>query len=332
MDLSTTYMGMKLRNPLVVSACPLSREVANVKQIEDAGAGGVVLFSLFEEEIRHEALELDHYLSYGTHSFAEALDYFPEHEQYDVGPDSYLEHIRKLKDAVDIPIIASLNGATMGGWVEHGQKIEQAGADALELNIYHIATETSVSGLEIEQLHLDILGEVKKHVDLPVAVKLSPFFSSMAHMARQLDWAGASALVLFNRFYQPDIDLDALEVVPNVLLSTPQALRLPLRWIAILHGQIQADLAATSGIHSAEDVLKLLMAGANVTMMASALLARGVDHLREVLQGLQEWMGAHEYESVEQMQGSMSHSSYANPTAFERANYIKALSTFTEYR
>lgn len=237
MDLSTNYMGMKLSNPLVVAACPLSRQVANIKKMEDAGAAAVVLFSLFEEEIRHEALELDHYLNYGTNSFAEALDYFPEHEQYAIGPESYLEHIRQAKEAVDMPIIGSINGTTMGGWVEYGKKIEEAGADALELNVYHISTETSVSGLEIEQLHLDILSEVKKHVDIPVAVKLSPYFSSMAHMARQLDWAGANALVLFNRFYQPDIDLDALEVIPNVLLSTPQAMRVPLRWIAILHGR-----------------------------------------------------------------------------------------------
>ena len=328
MDLSTTYMGMKLRNPLVVSASPLSRDVANVKQMEDAGAAAVVMFSLFEEEIRHEALELDHYLSYGTHSFSEALDYFPEYEQYNIGPESYLEQIGKLKEAVEIPIIASLNGTTMEGWVKYAKKIEEAGADALELNVYLISTETGVSGVEIEQLHLDILGEVKKHVNLPVAVKLSPFFSSMAHMAKQLDWAGANALVLFNRFYQPDIDLENLEVTPNVLLSTPQALRLPLRWIAILHGQIRGDLAASGGIHSAADVLKMLMVGANVTMLASVLLQRGIDQMREVLQGIQQWMEEHEYESVKQMQGSMSHSSCANPTAFERANYIKALHTF----
>ena len=328
MDLSTNYMGMKLSNPLVVAACPLSRQVENIKKMEDAGAAAVVLFSLFEEEIRHEALELDHYLNYGTNSFAEALDYFPEHEQYAIGPESYLEHIRQAKEAVDIPIIGSINGSTMGGWVEYGKKIEDAGADALELNVYHISTETSVSGLEIEQLHLDILSEVKKHVNIPVAVKLSPYFSSMAHMARQLDWAGANALVLFNRFYQPDIDLDELEVIPNVLLSTPQAMRVPLRWIAILHGQVQADLAATGGIHSAADVIKMLMVGSSVTMLASAVLTNGIDHLQTVLQGLKTWMEEREYESVEQMQGSMSHSSYANPTAFERANYIKALNTF----
>lgn len=328
MDLTTTYMGMKLRNPLVVSACPLSRDVAKVKELEDAGAGAVVMFSLFEEEIRHESLELDHYLSYGTNSFSEALDYFPEHEEYAVGPGKYLEQIRKLKEAVDIPIIASVNGTTMGGWAEYGKQIEQAGADALELNVYHISTDVGVSGLEIEQLHLDILAEVKKHVSVPVAIKLSPFFSSMASMARQLAAGGADALVLFNRFYQPDIDLNKLEVYPNVLLSTPQALRLPLRWIAILHGQVQTGLAASGGIHSHEDVLKMLLAGADVTMLASALLMRGPGHLRGVLAGMEAWLAEHEYESVEQLRGSMSHRSYANPGAFERANYIKALATF----
>ncbi len=328
MDLTTTYMGLKLRNPLVVGACPLSRDAAKVKELEDAGAAAVVMFSLFEEEIRHESLELDHYLNYGTNSFSEALDYFPEHESYAVGPGKYLEQIRKLKDSVDIPVIASLNGTTMGGWVEYGQQVEQAGADAIELNVYRLSTECGVSGSEIEQLHIDILTEVKKHVKVPVAMKLSPFFSSVAHMATQLSGAGADALVLFNRFYQPDIDLDKLEVFPNVLLSTPQALRLPLRWIAILHGQVKADLAASGGIHSHQDVLKMLLAGAQVATMASALLQRGAGHVRGVLAGMEAWLTEHEYESVAQMRGSMSHRSYANPGAFERANYIKALATF----
>jgi dihydroorotate dehydrogenase (fumarate) len=328
MDLTTTYMGLKLRNPLVVGACPLSRDAAKVKELEDAGAAAVVMFSLFEEEIRHESLELDHYLNYGTNSFSEALDYFPEHESYAVGPGKYLEQIRKLKDSVDIPIIASLNGTTMGGWVEYGQQVEQAGADAIELNVYRLSTECGVSGSEIEQLHIDILTEVKKHVKVPVAMKLSPFFSSVAHMATQLSGAGADALVLFNRFYQPDIDLEKLEVFPNVLLSTPQALRLPLRWIAILHGQVRADLAASGGIHSHQDVLKMLFAGAQVATLASALLQRGSGHIRGVLAGVEAWLTEHEYESVAQMRGSMSHRSYANPGAFERANYIKALATF----
>ncbi len=328
MDLATSYLGLKLRAPLVVSASPLSRAVDNVRKMEDAGAGAVVLFSLFEEEIRHESLELDHYLSVGTDSFAEAQDYFPEPEQYALGPDQYLEHIRRLKAAVSLPVIASLNGSTLGGWTEYGRRMEEAGADALELNLYRVSADPGVSGVDVERLHLDILAEVKKHVRIPVAVKLSPYFSSMAHMARQLDWAGANGLVLFNRFYQPDIDLERLEVTPNVVLSTPAALRLPLRWIAILYGQVQADLAATSGIHTGADAVKALLAGASVAMLCSALLQRGIEHLRTVRSELEGWAAAHEYASLDQLRGSMSQRKYGSPTAFERANYIRALNTF----
>jgi len=328
MDLTTDYLGLHLKNPLVASASPLSRQVDRVRELEDAGIGAVVMFSLFEEEIRHESLALHHYLEHGTRSFAEALDYFPDHEDYDVGPDAYLEHLRQLKEAVAIPIIGSLNGTSMGGWIEYASRIEEAGADALELNIYYIPTEITTTSQDVEQLYLDILREVKRHVNIPVAVKLSPYFSAMAHMAQQLDWNGADALVLFNRFYQPDIDLETLRVFPHVLLSTPQALRLPLRWIAILYGQVSADLAATSGIHSHEDVLKVLMAGAKVAMMASALLKKGPGHVKQLLHQIRGWMEEHEYESVRQMQGSMSQRHCANPTAFERANYLKALSTY----
>ena len=328
MDLSTTYMGMELPNPIVASASPLSREVSTVREMEDAGVAAVVLFSLFEEEIRHEEFALDHYLESGTHSFAEALDYFPEHEKYNVGPDSYLEHIRQLKQAVNIPVIGSLNGMTSGGWIEYARQIEEAGANALELNIYYVPTEPTVSAQEVEDLYLDTLTAVKQTIDIPVAVKLSPFFSSMASMTQRLDQAGADALVLFNRFYQPDIDLEELEVYPHVLLSTPQAMRLPLRWVAILYGKLQADLAGSSGIHTREDVLKMLMVGADVTMMTSALLQNGIAHTQTVLEGIKEWMEEHEYESVKQMQGSMSHRHSADPTAFERANYIKALGTY----
>jgi dihydroorotate dehydrogenase (fumarate) len=328
MNLSTDYMGLHLKNPLVASASPLSRQVDRVREMEDAGIAAVVLFSLFEEEIRHESLQLHHYLETGTRSFAEALDYFPDHADYDVGPDAYLEHLRRVKEAVEIPVIGSLNGASMGGWIEYASKIEEAGADALELNIYYIPTEITTTGQDVEQLYLDILREVKRHVNIPVAVKLSPYFSAMAHMAQQLDWSGADALVLFNRFYQPDIDLETLRVFPHVLLSTPQDLRLPLRWIAILHGQISADLAATSGIHTCEDVLKVLMAGAKVAMMASVLLRNGPGHARQLLHQIRGWMEEHEYESMRQLQGSMSQRHCANPTAFERANYLKALSTY----
>lgn len=328
MDLTTNYLGLHLSNPLVASASPLSRQVDRVREMEDAGIAAVVMFSLFEEEIRHESLQLHHYLEHGTQSFAEALDYFPDHADYEVGPDAYLEHIRQLKEAVDIPIIGSLNGTSIGGWIEYARNIEEAGADALELNIYHIPTETTTTGPDVEQLYLDILREVKRQVNIPVAVKLSPYFSAMAHMAQQLDWNGANALVLFNRFYQPDIDLENLKVFPHVLLSTPQDLRLPLRWIAILYGQVSADLAATSGIHTHEDLLKVLMAGAKVAMMTSALLKNGPGHAKQLLHQISGWMEEHEYESVHQLQGSMSQRHCANPTAFERANYLKALSTY----
>lgn len=328
MDLRANYMGLELKNPLVVSACPLSRTVDNVRRMEDAGAAAVVMFSLFEEEIRHEMLELDHFLDHGTHSFAEALGYFPEHEEYDVGPHAYLEHVRALRAAVDIPIIGSLNGVAVGGWVEYARLIEDAGADALELNIYHIPTELERCGEDIEQLHLDIVRSVKDRLNIPVAVKLSPFFSSMAHMARQLDWAGADALVLFNRFYQPDIDLESFDVVPSIKLSTSHSMRLPLRWIAILSGRLRCDLAASSGIHSARDVLKMVMAGADVAMMASALLRNGIGHIAHVLGDMRTWMEESEYASLDEIRGSMSHAKYADPTAFERANYIKALNTY----
>jgi dihydroorotate dehydrogenase (fumarate) len=328
MDLTTTYMGMTLKNPLVASASPLSREVSNVRAMEDAGIAGVVMYSLFEEQIAHETAEVDHYLSYGTESFAEALDYFPEPDIYHRGPDEYLDHIRRLKDAVDIPVIASLNGTSSGGWTRYAQLMEEAGADALELNVYHIPTDPTVGAAQVEQMYLNVLTDVKSQVSIPVAIKLSPYFSAMAAMARQLDLAGADALVLFNRFYQPDFDLENLDVVSNVILSTPIAARLPLRWIAILHGRISADLAATSGVHNAEDVLKMLMAGANVTMMCSALLRNGIGHAWRVLEDLRTWMGEREYVSVAQLQGSMSQKSCGDPSAYERANYMRALNTY----
>jgi dihydroorotate dehydrogenase (fumarate) len=328
MDLSTTYMRMQLKNPLVASASPLSREVANVRAMEDAGISAVVMYSLFEEQIVHETAEVDHYLNVGTDSFAEALDFFPEPEFYHRGPDEYLEHIRKLKDAVDIPIIASLNGTSPGGWTQYSQLMEEAGADALELNVYYIPTDPTVDGFQVEQKYIDVLTQVKNQVSIPVAIKLSPFFSSMASMARQLDLAGADALVLFNRFYQPDFDLEKLDVISNVILSTPMAARLPLRWIAILHGRVSADLGATSGIHTAEDMLKMLMAGASVTMMCSSLLKNGIGHAWRVLEDLRVWMEEREYLSVNQLQGSMSQASCNDPQAYERANYMRALNSF----
>jgi len=328
MDISTTYMGMNLRSPLVASASPLSESVDNIRRMEDAGVGAVVLFSLFEEQIRHEREMLHHYMTEGTDSFAEALTHFPEPETYHAGPDQYLELIRKAKAAVKIPIIASLNGVSIGGWIRFARKMQAAGADALELNIYYIPTDMTLSGYQVEQTYIEILQAVKKAVDIPVAVKLSPYFSNMANMALQLENAGANALVLFNRFYQPDIDVETLDVRPNVILSTPQAMRLPLTWIAILYKRILIDMAATSGIHSGEDAIKMILAGANVTMMASALLKNGIDHVRVVEQQLRGWMEQHEYESVKQMRGSVSQMHAEDPSAFERAQYMRALTTY----
>ncbi len=332
MDLKTSYLGMQLKNPIVPSASPLSHNVDSMKRLEDAGASAIVMYSLFEEQIAHEAEELDHYLAYGTESFAESLTYFPEAAEYNVGPDEYVDLVRKAKEALSIPVIGSLNGITSGGWIDYAKKIQEAGADALELNVYYIPTDPNLSGTDVEDRYLEVLHAVKRSVTIPVAIKLSPFFSSLAHLAHRLDLAGADGLVLFNRFYQPDIDLDELEVVPNVLLSTPHELRLPLRWVAILHGRVKASLAATTGIHTAEDVLKMTMAGADVTMMCSALLKHGPNHITEVLSTVRDWMVEHEYVSLEQMRGSMSQKSVADPSAFERANYMRALSSFSTHK
>lgn len=327
-DLTTQYLGMTLRSPLVVSANPLSERVSHIQQMEDAGAGAVVLFSLFQEQIVATQLQLHKNLTHGTESYAEALNYFPEPAHYHTGPEGYLDLIRRAKESVQIPIIASLNATAAGEWAHYAKLIEQAGADALELNIYSIPTDLDKSGEEIEQSVLDVVRAVRADVHLPIAVKLSPYFSNMANMARRLDGVGANALVLFNRFYQPDIDLETLDVYPHVLLSTPQEMRLPLRWIAILHGRIKADLAATSGIHHAQDVLKMLMAGANVTMMASVLLSHGISYLSAIDRDLRSWMEDHEYVSVAQMRGSMSQVNSPDPSAFERAQYMRALTTY----
>jgi dihydroorotate dehydrogenase (fumarate) len=328
MDLSTRYLGLNLRTPLVPSASPLSDNIDNIKRMEDAGASAVVLYSLFEEQLIQDQAALEHSLSRGTDSFAEALSYFPEQKEFRVGPDGYLEKIRKAKQAVKIPVIASLNGVSIGGWVDYAKEMQEAGADALELNVYYIPADPASSSAVIEQTYLDILKAVKSVVRIPVALKLSPFFSGMAHMARRLDDAGADALVLFNRFYQPDMDIENLEVRPNILLSTPQALRLPLRWVAILYGRIKADLAATSGIHSHEDVIKVLMAGASAAQLCSVLLANGIDHIRKIEKGVIEWMEKHNYDSVSQMKGSVSQKNCADPAAFERAHYMQALITY----
>jgi dihydroorotate dehydrogenase (fumarate) len=328
MDLSTTYLGLKLKNPLVPSASPLSRTLDGMKRLEDAGASAVVMYSLFEEQIAHEAAELNHYLSYGTESFAEALTYFPESQDYNLGPEEYVELLHRAKTTLGIPVIGSLNGISSGGWISFAKKIQEAGADAIELNVYYIPTDPKLAAQDVEDRYLEVLHAVRRAVTIPVAMKLSPFFSSFANIARRMELAGANGLVLFNRFYQPDFNLETLEVTPNVILSTPQALRLPLRWIAILSGRVQMSLAATSGIHTASDVVKMLMAGADVAMLCSALLHHGPQHLGVVLKDLQQWMLDHEYVSVSQMKGSMSQRATADPAAFERANYMRALNSY----
>ncbi|ERT05773.1 dihydroorotate dehydrogenase family protein [Lyngbya aestuarii BL J] len=333
MDITTTYLGLNLRSPLVPSAAaPLSEDIDNIKRLEDAGAGAVGLHSLFEEQLLREKFELQHHLEYGTESFAEALTYFPEPDEFHVGPELYLEHIRQAKQAVQIPIIASLNGFSAGGWVEYAKLIQDAGADAIELNIYYVPTDFNMSGAQVEQNYIDTLREVKAEVSIPVTVKLSPFFSNMANMAKQLDEAGADGLVLFNRFLQPDINPEELEVEPGSILSNAQALRLPMRWIAILYGRINADLASTSGVQRGRDAIKLLMAGAKVTHVCSALLRHGIPYLQTMEIEIKSWMEEKEYESVKQMQGSMSQLHCEDKSAYERAQYMKAITSYRPER
>jgi dihydroorotate dehydrogenase (fumarate) len=327
-DLSTTYLGLTLRNPLVVSAGPLCESVDNIRRMEDAGAGAVVLHSLFEEQITLESQHLDRYLTDGTDSFAESLTYFPDIASYRLGPDDYLEHVRRAKAAVGIPVVGSLNGVSSGGWTRYAKKIEQAGADALELNVYYIPTDPDLTGGGVEQMYADLVRDVKASIGIPVAVKIGHFWSALANAAARLDRAGADALVLFNRFYLPDFDLESLEVVPRLTLSNSYELLVRLHWVAILYGHLRCDLAVTGGVHTHEDVLKAMMAGARVAMMTSALLRNGIEHLAAIRSQLQAWMEAHEYESIHQMQGSMSYRSVREPAAFERANYMKVLSSY----
>jgi dihydroorotate dehydrogenase (fumarate) len=328
MDLKTNYLGLELRSPLIPSASPLSEQMGNLRKMEDAGAGAVVLHSLFMEQLDREAKTLHHYLDRGTDSFAESLTYFPTPQEYHLGPGQYMEHVRRAKAAVGIPIIASLNGSAPGTWVKAAAEIEQAGADALELNLYDIPADLETSSPQVEDRYLEVVREVRAVVKLPLAVKVSPYFSAPGQMMKRLVEAGADALVLFNRFYQPDIDLENLEVRPNVLLSTPQALRVPLRWIAILYGRLPASLAATGGIHTGEDALKAFMVGADAAMFCSALLLHGIGHLDTVRSDIVRWMEEHEYESIAQMKGSISQKSCADPTAFERAQYMKAITGY----
>lgn len=327
-DLTTSYLGLALKNPIVAAASPLSKKLAGIKKLEDAGASAVVMYSLFEEQIIHESLALDYFLNRGTDTYAESLTYFPDLQHYNIGPEEYLNLIRKAKCAVDIPIIGSLNGVSTGGWIDYAKQIEQAGADALELNTYYLATDHDLLGQELEQNYIDLVKNVRSQIKIPLAVKLSPFFTSLPNLAQSLVQAGANGLVLFNRFMQPDLDVETLEVTPNLILSNSNDMRLPLRWIAILYGRVQADLALTSGVHTVQDVLKSMMAGASVTMLASVLLTNGITHVTDLLTDIQRWMETFEYESIIQMKGSMSQKAVAEPAAFERANYMKALTTF----
>ena len=328
MDLKTTYLGLELKHPIVASASPISRTLDGIRRMEDAGASAVVMFSLFEEQIRYENESLDYLTEAGTEAFAESLTYFPSVQDYRVGPDSYLELIRAASKACDIPIIASLNGVTNSGWTEYAREMIEAGAKAIELNIYYIPADLTVTGREVEQRYIDVVKAVRSSIKAPISVKLSPFFSSMGEMANRLVAAGADGLVLFNRFYQPDFDLDELEVIPDMELSTASEIRLPLLWIAVLHGRLKASLAATRGVQSGIEVIKYLMAGADAVMTTSALLRNGVSHLTTLLDGTRIWMEKHGYDSVAQLKGSMSQQKVADPSAFERSNYIKILQSY----
>ena len=328
-DLSTKYLGLKLANPLVVSACPLTDSIDNLRRLEQAGAAAAVLPSLFEEQIEHDDAEVARVYERGAESYREAITYFPEMDDYRVGPESYLHHIEEAKKAVAIPIIASLNGTSPGGWIRYARLMQDAGADALELNVYFIAADTEMTGQQVESQYVELVAAVKQAVSIPLAVKVGPYFSSPGHMARRLVEAGADGLVLFNRFLQPDINLDTLEPSPRLVLSTPFESLLPLRWIAILRGRVNASLALTSGIHDAEGMVKAVLAGADVAMVASVLYKKGLGQVGTILQGMQAWMDQREYESVEQMRGSMSQINCPDPAAFERGNYMKALTSFT---
>lgn len=328
-DLTTRYLGLTLKNPLVVSACPLTGDLDSLRQLAAAGAAAVVLPSLFEEQIEHDELAIHQLYEFQTESFAESLDYFPQLDDYNTGPDSYLKQIRAAKQAVDIPVIGSLNGESSGGWTRYAQLFEKAGADALELNIYFVPTDVELSGQQVEDRYVELVASVRRTVAIPLAIKVGPFFSSLPHMARRLASAGADGLVLFNRYLEPDIDLETLDVVPRLELSHREELRVPLRWIAILRDRVATSLAATTGVHEADDALKVLLAGADVAMMASALLKHGPGHLTAMLDQLRGWLVEHQYASIEQLKGSVSQKNCADPAAYERSNYMKALISYS---
>ena len=329
MDLKTTYLGLELKNPIISGSCPLGANLDTIRNLEDAGAAAVVMPSLFEEEIMGAARAQMEMESAGA-GFAEASSYLPNPDGYHVGPDQYLEHLRAAKEAVSIPIIASLNGTSPGGWTGYAKKMEEAGADAIELNVYYLATDAGETGADVEQRTIDIVAAVKSEVSLPVAVKLSPFYSSIANLARKLEEAGANGLVIFNRFYQPDLDIEELDVVPNLRLSTADELRLRLRWLAILSSQVELSLAATGGVHNAVDVIKAVMTGAHAVQMVSALLIHGPEHITHTLEAIEFWLNEHEYESLRQMQGSMNMSKVPDAAKLTRANYMKMLDSWQQ--
>jgi dihydroorotate dehydrogenase (fumarate) len=327
-DLSTKYVGLSLQNPLVISACPLTGDVDQLRRLEQAGAAAAILPSLFEEQIEHDAEEMIKVHEFGAESFAEALTYFPDPEDYRTGPEEYLDTIASAKKAVKIPIVASLNGASLGGWLRYAKMMQDAGADALELNVYFVAGDLDLTGRDVESRCLDLVAAVKQSISIPLAVKVGPYFSAMGNMGVRLAEAGADGLVLFNRFFQPDINLETMEVEPRLHLSSPSELSVPLRWIAVLHGRVKASLAATGGIHDSAGLLKALLAGADVGMIASVLYQKGVSQVGGILTGLREWMEANEYDSVEQLKGSMSLENSPDPSAFQRGNYMKTLTSY----
>jgi dihydroorotate dehydrogenase (fumarate) len=325
MDLTSRYMGLQLKNPLIASASPLNTDLSNIRRLEDAGAAAVVLPSLFEEQIEAEARRYDRLTSYNTESFPEALSYFPQACDYQVGPQQYLELVRRASEAVDIPVIASLNGVTEEGWVSYANLIEEAGAKGLELNIYFIPADLSLSGRDVEQRYLDILRAVRASISIPISIKLSPYFSAIGSMALELDRSGANGLVLFNRFYQPDIDVAQLRLVTDLTLSGPNEIRLPLLWLGVLSGRVRASLAATTGVTTADEVVKYLLVGADAVMTTSALLRHGIAYIGTLLAGLTQWLSARDFASLQKVRGLLSHQRANNPEAFERANYIKIL-------
>lgn len=327
-DLTTKYLGLSLKNPFLASSSPLTDKLEKVLQIEEAGAAGVVLPSLFEEQIIRESWKLHDDLSRGAEAYVEALSYLPDYGQYTIGPELYLDKLSKTKKAVNIPVFGSLNGVTTGGWVDYAKRIEDAGADGLEINLYDIVTDPEVTSMELENNHVMLVEDIRAQVKIPIAVKLSPFYTSLPHFAKRLSQAGVDGLVLFNRFYQPDFDLEELEVVPNLVLSNSNELRLPLRWIAILFGRIPVDFGLTSGVHTANDLIKAMMAGASACLVTSELLLHGVNRIAEILADVQSWMEENEYESITQMKGSMSQRAVGDPATFERANYMRVLSSY----